>query len=132
MVKKIDESNILLRTIIEGMKNMKAINIISLNLKDIETAICKYFIICTGTSNTHVQAIEGSIKRKVSKDLEEKPWHIEGFSSAEWILMDYSDVVVHVFQKEIREFYKLEEFWGDAKFTNYNEQEKNEIKRVNG
>ena len=119
MTKKIYETNILLKNIINAIKDVKGQNIISLNFKDIESAICKYFVICTGTSNTHVNAIEGTIKKQISKQNNEKPWHIEGNYNGEWVLMDYSDVVVHIFQKKIREFYNIEDFWGDAKFTNY-------------
>ena len=76
-----------------------------------------YFIICEGTSNTQVNAIVNSIQKKVSKELKDHPWHIEGSENAEWVLMDYVNVVVHVFQKPIREFYNIEELWGDAETT---------------
>ena len=125
MVTETYNTDILLQTILQGIKDVKGLDIISLNLKRIETAICKYFIICTGSSNTHVNAIELNIRKKVAKELQEKPWHTEGKSSAEWILMDYTDIVIHIFQKEIREFYKLEEFWGDAEVINHSEKEEN-------
>ena len=83
--------------------------------KKIETAVCKYFVICSGTSNTHVSSIADSVKKNVSKEIQEKPWHIEGLNTSEWVLIDYSDIVVHVFQEETREFYRLEDLWGDAK-----------------
>jgi ribosome-associated protein len=76
------------------------------------------FIVCTGTSNIHVAAISNSVRRHVSKKLKEKPFSIEGVENQEWVLIDYVDVVVHVFQKEIREYYDLENLWGDAKITN--------------
>src|SRR5699024_8442991 len=86
-----------------------------LDLREIDSAVCDYFIICNGTSNTHVNAIVGSVQKTVSKEIKEKPWHIEGAENGEWVLMDYVDVVVHVFQKHIREYYDLESLWGDAK-----------------
>ena len=119
MAKKLDKTNILLEKIINIIQGMKAKEIISLDLRTIESAICKYFIICTGTSNTHVNAIEGSIKKSIARDIGEKPWHIEGRDTAEWILMDYSDIVIHIFQKQTRAFYNIEDFWGDAKFINH-------------
>ena len=119
MAKKIDKTNILLENIVNAIQDVKGNKIISLDLRKIDSAICKYFVICTGTSNTHVSAIESSIKKSIAEDIGEKPWHVEGSNTGEWILMDYSDIVVHIFQKKIREFYNIEDFWGDAKFINY-------------
>tara|TARA_B100000427_G_C15327393_1_gene515288 strand:- start:358 stop:726 length:369 start_codon:yes stop_codon:yes gene_type:complete len=119
MTKRGDKTNILLKNIIEAIQKMKGKDIVSLDLTKIDSAICKYFIICTGNSNTHVSAIESNIKKYISKKIGEKPWHVEGSSSSEWILMDYSDIVIHVFQEKTRIFYDLESFWGDANFVNY-------------
>ena len=110
----LDVSDILLETIIEGIREVKGIDTSILDLKKIETAVCKYFVICSGTSNTHVSSIADSVKKNVSKEIQEKPWHIEGLNTSEWVLIDYSDIVVHVFQEETREFYRLEDLWGDA------------------
>ena len=112
--RKLDVSDILLETIIEGIREVKGIDTSILDLKKIETAVCKYFVICSGTSNTHVSSIADSVKKNVSKEVQEKPWHIEGLNTSEWVLIDYSDIVVHVFQEETREFYRLEDLWGDA------------------
>ena len=112
--RELDVSDILLETIIEGIKKIKGIDTAILNLKKIETAVCKYFVICSGTSNTHVSSITDSVKKIVSKEIQEKPWHIEGLNTSEWVLLDYSDIVVHVFQEQTREFYRLEDLWGDA------------------
>ena len=112
--RKLDSSDILLETIINGMQEVKGKYISVLNLKEIETAVCKYFVICSGTSNTHVSSIADSVKKIVSKKIQEKPWHIEGLNTSEWVLLDYSDIVVHVFQEQTREFYRLEDLWGDA------------------
>lgn len=105
----------LVTQIISGIEEVKGQNIEILDLRDIENTVCDYFIICDGTSNTQVNAIVNSIQKVVSKSIKEKPWHIEGSDNAEWILIDYVHVVVHVFQRHIREFYDIEGLWGDAK-----------------
>lgn len=107
----------LIALILEGIEDVKGGDINLLDLREIENTVCDYFIICNGTSNTHVNAIVSSIQKTVSKALHDKPWHIEGSENAEWVLMDYVNVVVHVFQKHIREFYDIEGLWGDAKVT---------------
>jgi len=112
--KKIDSTDILLETIIEGIQEVKGVEISILNLKEIETAVSKYFIICSGTSNTHVSSIADSVRKVVSKELGEKPVHTEGLNTSQWVLLDYTDIMLHVFQKETREFYQLEDLWGDA------------------
>ena len=107
----------LITGIIKGIEEVKGNNITILDLREIDNTVCDYFIICNGTSNTQVNAIVGSVQKMVSKELKDKPWHIEGADNAEWVLMDYVNVVVHVFQKHIREFYDIEGLWGDAKVT---------------
>ncbi|SHK80307.1 ribosome silencing factor [Maribacter aquivivus] len=107
----------LIALIIQGIDEVKGHNINLLDLREIENTVCDYFIVCNGTSNTHVNAIVGSIQKTVSKAIQDKPWHVEGEDNAEWVLMDYVNVVVHVFQKQVREFYDIEGLWGDAKFT---------------
>lgn len=115
MSKKEQETDQLITHILKGIEDVKGQDIEILDLRDIENTVCDYFIICNGTSNTQVNAIVNSIQKTVSKSLKEKPWHVEGSNNAEWILMDYVHVVVHVFQKHIREFYDIEGLWGDAK-----------------
>jgi ribosome-associated protein len=107
----------LISNIISGIDNVKGLDVSLLDLRDIENTVCSYFVVCTGSSNTHVNAIVSSIQKSVSKELKEKPFHTEGNDNAEWVLMDYVSVVVHVFQKQIREYYNIEELWGDAKTT---------------
>jgi ribosome-associated protein len=119
MAIKIDATNILLENIINAIQDVKGQGIISLDLRKLDTAISKYFVICTGNSNTQVKAIEGSIKKSISKNLEEKPFNVEGSNIGEWILMDYSDIIVHIFQEKTRNFYNIEDFWGDAKVITY-------------
>ncbi|PTX42121.1 ribosome-associated protein [Christiangramia gaetbulicola] len=117
MSKKEKNSDQLIAQIIKGIEEVKGNDIDILDLREIENTVCDYFIICNGTSNTQVNAIVNSIQKTVSKSLKDKPWHIEGSENAEWVLMDYVNVVVHVFQKHIREFYDIESLWGDAKIT---------------
>mgnify|MGYP001824280300 FL=1 len=107
----------LIAVILSGIEDVKGKEINILDLREIENTVCDYFIICEGTSNTQVNAIVNSIQKKVSKELKDKPWHIEGADNAEWVLMDYVNVVVHVFQKHVREYYDIESLWGDAKTT---------------
>lgn len=115
MAKKENSTDQLITNIIAGIEGVKGNDIQILDLRKIENMVCDYFIICSGNSNTQVNAITQSINKTVGKNIKEKPWHVEGTENAEWVLMDYVSVVVHVFQKHIREFYDLEGLWGDAK-----------------
>ncbi len=117
MAKKQTNADQLITTILAGIEDVKGKNTNILDLREIENTVCDYFIVCEGTSNTQVNAIVNSIQKKVSKEIKDKPWHIEGMDNAEWVLMDYVNVVVHVFQKHIREYYDIESLWGDAKTT---------------
>jgi len=112
----------LISLIIKGIEKVKGENITILDLRKIENTVCDYFIICDGTSNTQVSGIATSIQKTVSKELKEKVWHSEGENTAEWILLDYVHVIVHVFQKNTRAYYDLESLWGDAKITNIESQ----------
>ena len=103
----------MLSSILEGILKVKGQDITILDLRSIENAVCSYFVICTGGSSTQVSAISGAVQRQTPQ----KPWHVEGEQNAEWILLDYVDIVVHVFQKPIREYYDIEGLWGDAKIT---------------
>jgi ribosome-associated protein len=104
----------LTKWIVEGMKEKKAVDITVMDLRKLKGPVCDYFIVCSGTSDTHVKAIADSVEDMVKENLEERVWKKEGMQQANWILLDYASVVVHVFQKETREFYALEELWGDA------------------
>ena len=120
MTKKQVSTDELIAVIIKGIDEVKGEDIQLLDLREIENTVCDYFIICSGNSNTQVNAISGSVQKIVSKEIKDKPWHIEGQSSAEWVLMDYVNVVVHIFQKQVRDFYDIESLWGDAKITEIN------------
>lgn len=110
-------NDILIAHIIKGIEEVKGENITILDLRKIENTVSDYFVLCNGSSNTQVNAIVGSVQKTVSKAIKDKPFSVEGTDNAEWILMDYVNVVVHVFQKHIREHYNIEELWGDAKST---------------
>ncbi|MDR2927637.1 MAG: ribosome silencing factor [Cytophagaceae bacterium] len=111
------ESKQLADAIVEGIQEKKGKNITVLDLTDVENTITNYFVICNGDSNTHVDAVADSVEDYVREKLKEKPYHVEGRENAQWILLDYLDVVVHVFQRSVRDFYNLESLWSDAKRT---------------
>tara|TARA_R110002096_G_scaffold68478_5_gene165236 strand:- start:11325 stop:11696 length:372 start_codon:yes stop_codon:yes gene_type:complete len=117
MAKQKISADQLISVIISGIEDVKGKEINILDLREIENTVCDYFIVCEGTSNTQVNAIVSSIQKKVSKALKDNPWHTEGLDNAEWVLIDYVNVVVHVFQKHIRAYYDIEGLWGDAKTT---------------
>jgi ribosome-associated protein len=114
---KLENMDLLIAAIVDAIEDIKGEDIRILDLRDIENAVCKYFIICSGSSNTQVNALAGSVQKKVSKSLREKPFQVEGTESAEWVLLDYIDIVVHIFQKSVRDYYDIESLWGDAKLT---------------
>ena len=106
-----------LMLILQGIQDVKGTNITIMDLRLIPNTACEYFIICNGNSNTQVNAITSSVQKVVSKAIQEKPWHVEGTENGEWVLMDFVDIVVHIFQPDIRTYYNLEDLWGDAKVT---------------
>ena len=113
--KRISESELLCKSIVEGMQDNKAKEIVVLDLRHLSSAVCDFFVLCSGDSSTQVDGISNSVTRHTRKSLKEKPWHIEGKTNSEWILLDYITVVVHIFYKEARNFYQIEELWSDAK-----------------
>lgn len=123
MVKKKekDSTQLLVNAIVKGIQEKKGLGIVSLNLGKINSTICDFFIICHGTSNTHVNAIGESIEEEVKKLTGIYPHRREGYINGEWILLDYLDVVVHVFQEPVREFYSLESLWADAPLARFEE-----------
>ncbi len=100
--------------VVEGILEKKGLEIVSLNLGKINSTVCDFFIICHGNSRTHVAAIAESVEEEVNKLTGIKPARREGYVNGEWILMDYLDVVVHVFQEPVRRHYQLEELWADV------------------
>ncbi len=114
------ETNGLLDSIVDGMQEKKAKNITVLDLQDIENRIADFFVICDADSGTHVNAIADSVEEIVLKQTGERPYHSEGQQNGEWILIDYINIVVHVFLKETREYYNIEGLWGDAEIRTIN------------
>ncbi len=104
----------LLQSILDGLRGKKGQHIICLDLGKIQSTVCDYFVICHGSSRTHAMALAEGVTEEVKKTVGVNPRRTEGFSNAEWILLDYLDVVVHVFQEPIRDFYQLEALWADA------------------
>lgn len=115
--KKDKDSATLCDAIVEGMQENKAKDIVVMDLRSIDNAVCDFFVICSGESSTQVEGIGNSVTRHTRKTLQEKPWHIEGKTNSEWVLLDYIDVVAHIFYKDARPFYDLEDLWADAKRT---------------
>jgi len=123
MPKKKSESEILAGYVAKGMEDRKAKEIQVLDLREVNNGISDFFVVCHGTSRPQVEAIADGVRDLVGQQLGMKPWHAEGFENAEWILLDYVDVVVHIFKQESREFYQLEKLWADAKITHHHYKE---------
>lgn len=107
----------LIHFIVEGMRDKKAYEIVDIDLTSIKSPVCDDFIICHGTSKRQVDAIADSVEKMVHLNTGIRPWHKEGQQNAEWILLDYIDVVVHIFNEPQRKFYNLEGLWADARIT---------------
>ena len=105
--------------IIDAIQDIKGKNIVQLDLRSLDDAPADFFIICEGDSSTQVKAISENIGRKIKEKTGLHPNHTEGMEGAKWILVDYFDTVVHVFYPETRAFYEIEELWGDAQITQY-------------
>jgi ribosome-associated protein len=110
-------SDELSQLVVKGMQEKKAHSIVVLNLKKVKNAVADYFIICSGNSDTQIDAIADSVEEEIYNLSRQNPWQKEGKENKEWVLLDYVDVVAHVFKKDRREFYALEELWGDAQVT---------------
>jgi ribosome-associated protein len=108
------DSDTLADLVIRGMQDKKASDIVVLNLKELKNAVADYFIICSANSDTQLEAVARSVEEEIEKVTGESPWQTEGRTNREWVLLDYVDVVVHVFLRDRRKFYALEELWGDA------------------
>lgn len=114
-IKEETQTEQLLTAIVEGIHRIKGLEIVKIDLRKIEHTECNYFIICHGNSNTQVDAIAHSVEDTVAELTKEKAWHKDGYQNSIWILLDYADVMVHVFQRDTRKFYDLENLWADAK-----------------
>lgn len=111
------EKQVLIDKIVEAIQDTKGEDIRILDLTHIENSVADYFVVCSANSNTQVSAIAGTVEKKVRNELKDRPWHVEGAENAMWVLVDYVSVVVHIFQKHIREYYDIEDLWSDAKVT---------------
>jgi ribosome-associated protein len=114
MKKRSQEVNTLLDSIIKGIFEKKGIDVLKIDLRKIDTRITDFFVICHGSSTTQVNSISESVEDVVRKESGQRPWHVEGMENCFWVLLDYGDVVVHVFLEEHRNFYNLESLWSDG------------------
>jgi len=123
MKKVKSETEKLTEAILEGIQNLKGKNITLIDLESMHHTECSYFIICHGTSSTHVDSIAKSVESTVKENLETDVWHRDGYRNSIWILLDYGDIMVHVFQEKAREFYNLEGLWADAKIKTIEQED---------
>jgi ribosome-associated protein len=107
--------------VVKGMQEKKASDIVLMDLRKVKNAVADFFVICSGNSDKQLDAIADSVDEMVFKGLKENPWHVEGKSNKEWMILDYTNVVVHIFRKDRRSFYGLEKLWGDADITEIEE-----------
>jgi ribosome-associated protein len=111
----INDTDLLINKIVEGIQDVKGLKITKVDMSHIDNYVFRNFVICEGRSNTHVASIADSVKDYVREQIKVKPYFVDGYDNAQWIAMDYGEVVVHVFQPELRSFYNLEGLWEDAK-----------------
>jgi ribosome-associated protein len=115
MRKRSDGAGVLVESVVKGIFEKKGQNVLKVDLRKLENRITDYFIICHGSSKTQVDSISYSVEEVVRKEAGEKPLHVEGLENCFWVLIDYGDVIVHIFQEESRNFYSLESLWADAR-----------------
>jgi len=104
----------IVRSAIEGVSDIKGENLVLLDLRGLDNAVCDFFIVAEAQSTTQVNAMADAVHKRVREEANDKPWHVEGAQQSEWVLMDYVSTVVHLFQREARAFYDLEGLWADA------------------
>jgi len=112
----------LAKTIVTGIQERKGKDIVKINLSKIKNIFTDYFVICSGDSNTHVRAISESIEKEVKENLGMDSYHKEGVENSFWVLLDYGNIIVHIFQPETRDFYNLEELWADGEIENIKDE----------
>ncbi len=112
-----------LATIVEAIQDKKGKNIVSLDMTGFDGAICSHMVVCNAASTTQVEAISNGVEEMLEQKLGEKLYRVEGRQTGLWVAMDYVDIVVHIFQTELRDFYRLEELWSDAPLTKYESEE---------
>ena len=121
-VARLTKSSKILKVIIKAIQDKKGESIVSLDMRKIPEAVADFFIICEAGANVQVKAIADSIEELVKQECEELPYRHEGYQALQWVLIDYVNVVVHVFQKETRKFYRLEEMWSDGVMLEHNDE----------
>ena len=112
-------SEMLSEIIVEGILEKKGESVVKIDFRNMKNAIADFFVVCHGTSRAQVEAIADSVQMEVKKAVGQHVWKKEGFENAEWVLLDYFDVVVHIFQTDARKFYRLEDLWADAVVTTH-------------
>ncbi|MBD1363376.1 ribosome silencing factor [Mucilaginibacter sp. ZT4R22] len=117
--KVINESTYISELAIHGMQEKKGNELVRLDLRNIKSSVADYFVICHADSATQVKAIANSVEEEIYKAIQQDPWRKEGLEYGEWILLDYIDVVVHIFRTDKREYYGVEDLWGDAEIKSY-------------
>lgn len=120
--RKVTATEKLTKAIVSGMQEKKASDIVVMDLRSTKNSVADFFIVCSGNSDKQLSAIADSIEEEVDKKIGESPWHREGKQNKEWMLLDYIDVVAHVFKKEKRSHFALEKLWGDADITEIQEE----------
>lgn len=113
------ESTSISELVIHGIQEKKGNDIVRLDLRNIHSSVADYFVVCHAESSTQVKAIAHSVEEEVFKALKQDPWRKEGLQNADWIILDYIDVVVHIFKTDKREFYGIEDLWGDAEMQSF-------------
>ncbi|RZL46441.1 MAG: ribosome silencing factor [Pedobacter sp.] len=121
MVKKksVNLSTYLSEIAVHGIQEKKGHDIVRLDLRELNSSVSDYFVVCNADSSTQVKAIADSVEDEIYKQTKTNPWRKEGQENAEWIILDYFDIVVHIFKTEKREFFGIEDLWGDAETTTY-------------
>lgn len=117
------EEQRLIETIVQAIQDKKGKGVVSLDLSGMDGAICSHFVVCNADSTTQVAALADAVEEAVYLRFKENPWRVEGKQMGLWVAMDYIDVVVHIFQTELRDYYKLEELWADAPMVEYEDIE---------
>ena len=121
MIKKkiVNLSTYLSEIAVHGIQEKKGNDIVRLDLRNLNSSVSDYFIICNADSSTQVKAIADSVEDEIYKNTQTNPWRKEGLENADWIILDYFDIVVHIFKTDKRDFYGIEDLWGDAQTTSY-------------
>jgi ribosome-associated protein len=114
--KAVDNAAILAEIVVKGIQEKKGSNILVMDMRGLPNSVTDIMVIASAESSTQVAAIADSVEDEVRKELDESPWHTEGYENSLWILLDYVNVVVHIFQPEVRDYYQIEKLWADAEF----------------